>query len=150
VNGLEKPAVLGNMHQLNNSTETFTTAPQPISRNAVYVWDALAQIYGAAFTNQFGEKPNQFWNAKLSELSPSDIQFGLEQCQRSGNQFAPNLPQFLAYCTPPIVEDVYKNERETQMLLERRRSVQSTPEVRRAELAKMKADLVTFPKAQAT
>lgn len=144
----EKTAVLVNSHQPTNSTATSTTAPPPICHNAIYVWDALAQIYGAAFTNQFGTRPNQFWNAKLSELSLVDIQFGLEQCQCSRNQFAPDLPQFLAYCTPPIVEDVYKSCRETQILLAKPKP-ECSEAVKNAALAEMKNLLKFKPKMEA-
>jgi hypothetical protein len=48
---------------------------------------------------------------------------------------------FLGYCTEPVVEDVYKQERDTQLMLENRRTIQSSVEVRKAEIAKMKAEL---------
>lgn len=96
--------------------------------------------------NQFGELPNEIWIEELAKFSPRDIQNGIEAVKRSGSDFAPSLPKFLKLCEAPIVEDVYKQERETQLLLERKRNVQSTPGVRKAELEKMKASLVTFPK----
>jgi hypothetical protein len=37
--------------------------------------------------------------------------------KRSGSDFAPSLPRFLAYCVPPIVEDAKKQERETYQRL---------------------------------
>ncbi|MEI6747108.1 MAG: hypothetical protein WCL34_14180 [Methylococcaceae bacterium] len=120
--------------------ETFTTAPPLLNKNAVYVWDALSQIYGSAFVNQFGEKPSAFWSVKLAELTPVAIKNGLELCQRSGSPFAPNLPQFLAYCLPQIVEDVYRLEKATRIRLDAPRNVASL-EVRRAEMAKIKTEL---------
>lgn len=44
-------------------------------------------------------------------------------------------------CQPPIVEDVYKQERETRLMLENRKTIQSSAEVRKAEMAKIRAEL---------
>jgi len=112
--------------------------------NADYVWDRFTEFYGRGFLTEFGELPNKSWIEALGQLSPQDVERGVKASQSSGSDFAPRLPRFLAMCQPPIVEDVYRHERETQMLLERRRSVQSTPEVRRAEMAKIRAQLTTF------
>lgn len=130
--------------QSTETGQTHQSKANVIPYNTLRVWDRFTQIYGRSFLTEFGELPNEAWIEEIEKLSPQDVERGIKASQASGSDFAPRLPRFLAMCQPPIVEDVYKQERETQLLLERRRNVQSTPEVRRAELAKMKADLVTF------
>jgi hypothetical protein len=97
-------------------------------------------IYGNSFTSNFGTTPNLFWIEDLAQFSPVDIQRGIEQCRRSNSPFPPNLGQFLAYCTPPIVEDVYKQERETRerYLLPKPKASET---VRQAAMAQIRKEL---------
>ena len=108
--------------------------------NADNVWLAFAQIYGSAFVSQFGDLPNQIWIEELAQLSPRDVELGIKQSIRSGSGFSPSLPQFLAYCVPAIVEDVYRLEKETRIRLDAPKNVASF-EVRRAEMAKIRGEL---------
>ena len=104
------------------------------------MWRVFSQIYGSSFVTQFGEVPNDIWIEELAKFSPHDVEFGIEQCKRSGSDFAPSLPRFLAYCTPPIVEDVYKQERETRerYLLPKPKA---SKEVREAAMAQIRKEL---------
>lgn len=97
-------------------------------------------MYGAGFVTQFGEKPPRIWIEELGQISVRDIENGLRQCKRTASNFAPSLPQFLAYCQPVEMEDVKKKERETYQRLGLPKP-ESNPEIRRAEIAKMKAEL---------
>jgi len=136
--------------QLQSATETSnqwqqsSTANLHDTANADCVWLTFGKLFnGFATTN--GELPNELWVEELAQLQPRDIQKGIEAVKRSGSDFAPSLPKFLKLCDPVIAEDVYRHERETQKLLERRRGTPaSTPEVRRAEMAKIRAQLTTF------
>lgn len=107
-------------------------------RNALYLWGRLKGIFGTAFLTSFGEIPDQVWIEALSKLSEKDINAGLNKVLRGGYDFAPSLSKFLKLCTPETVEDVYKQERDTQLMLENRRTITSSSDVRKAEIAKMK------------
>lgn len=98
-------------------------------------------MFGNGFTSSFGEIPTSLWIESLSELNEKDINAGLNKVLRGGYDFAPNLSKFLKLCEPETVEDVYKQERETQLMLENRRTITSSSEARKAEIAKMKAVL---------
>ena len=126
----------------SNSTNN-TIAPH----NAIRVWRVFSHIYGSTFVTQFGELPNQIWIEELAKFSPHDIEFGIEQCKRSGSDFAPSLPKFLAYCTPPIVEDVYRQERETRIMLDAPKRT-STADVRKSAILEMKQSCRTYPPPQ--
>lgn len=67
-----------------------------------------------------------------------NINIGLTKVLKGGYDFAPNLSKFLKLCEPETVEDVYKQERDTQLMLENRRTIQSSADVRKAALAEMK------------
>lgn len=112
-------------------------------------WVALSEIYGTPFTNSFGAFPNRSWIDELAILSPDSVEFGLKQCKRSGNPFPPSLPQFLAYCVPVIVEDVYKKERETRKYIQRMDNIEPVrDEVKKQALAEMKNLLKFRPQPQ--
>ena len=101
----------------------------------------MGEMFGAGWVSQFGESPKQIWVDSLAQLSSAEINRGLNAVLKSRAKYAPNLPVFLGYCTEPVVEDVYKQERDTQLMLENRRTIQSSADVRKAEIAKMKAEL---------
>jgi hypothetical protein len=126
--------------QWRNGEQT-TTSSTSNPEKAFYVWDKMKGIFGNGFTSSFGEIPSQLWIESMSALSEKDINAGLNKVLRGGYDFAPNLSKFLKLCTPETVEDVYKTERETYLMLENRKTIQSSAEVRKAEIAKMKAEL---------
>lgn len=104
------------------------------------VWRKFTEFYGSAWLSEFGEQPNQSWIEELARLSPRDVETGLNQCKRSGSNFAPRLPQFLAYCVPPIIEDVYRHERETYQRLSLPKQ-RASAEVRQAAMAQIRTEL---------
>lgn len=127
------------MRNSDNKEQAYSKANAAEPHNAIQVWKAMGFIYGNAFISNFGEVPNQFWIEDLARILPRDIERGIEQCRRNASPFPPNLGQFLEMCKPPIVEDVYKQERETQLLLERRRSTpKANDDVKKQALAEMK------------
>jgi hypothetical protein len=111
-----------------------------VPHNTLYVWARFAEIYGRGFLTEFGELPNQSWIAEIEQLSPQDVERGIKASQASGSDFAPRLPRFLALCKPPIVVDVYRQERETRNRLDLPRP-KSSREVREIELAKIRQEL---------
>lgn len=127
--------------QWQNGEQATTSSTSTNPEKAFYVWDKMKGIFGNAFTSSFGEIPTQLWIESMAALSEKDINAGLNKVLRGGYDFAPNLSKFLKLCTPETVEDVYKQERETQLMLENRRTIKSSSEVRRAEMAKIKATL---------
>lgn len=98
-------------------------------------------IFGNGFTSAFGEIPTTLWIESLDKLDMKNINIGLTKVLKGGYDFAPNLSKFLKLCEPETVEDVYKQERETRLMLENRKTIQSSAEVRKAEISKMKAAL---------
>lgn len=119
------------------TTLSLSTNPE----KAFYVWEQLKGIFGNGFTSAFGEIPTALWIESLDKLDTKNINIGLTKVLKGGYEFAPNLSKFLKLCEPETVEDVYKQERETRLMLENRRTIQSTAEVRKAEIAKMKQAL---------
>jgi hypothetical protein len=109
----------------------------------------FSEFYGNAFVTAFSEVPNDSWIEELAQLSPQDVQRGVNASKRSGSDFAPSLPKFLKLCEPPIVEDVYRHERETQLLLEQRRSTpNASDDVKKQALAEMKNLLKFKPQGE--
>lgn len=101
----------------------------------------MQEMFGNAWVTMFKDVPNQTWIDALSQLTEKDINRGLNNIIRDGLDYPPNLPKFLNFCKPEIVEDVYKQERETYLMLENRRTIQRSSDVRKAEIAKMKSAL---------
>lgn len=123
---------MNGMHETASSQST-----NPI--NAIYVWEKFKSIFGGSFLAGFGELPDSVWIEAMAQLSEKDINAGLNKVLRGGYDFAPSLSKFLKLCEPETVEDVYKNERETYLMIENRKTIQRSSEVRKAEIAKMKA-----------
>ena len=114
--------------------QSLSTNPE----NAFYVWEKMRGIFGNAFTSAFSEIPTDLWIEAMAQLSEKDINAGLNKVLRGGYDFAPSLSKFLKLCEPETVEDVYKQERETYLMLENRKTIQKSSEVRKEEIAKMK------------
>jgi hypothetical protein len=104
----------------------------------------LTSIFGVAFSASFGEQPDELWIEALSLLSEKDINAGLSKVLRGGYDFAPNLSKFLKLCEPEKFEDVYKQERETQLYIERKKSVTSSDDIRKSALAEMRKLLRSY------
>ena len=59
-------------------------------------WTYLAQVWGAKFFEQYGEKANDAWSAMLSKISPEQAKWALQKLIDGGSPFAPTLPEFYA------------------------------------------------------
>lgn len=116
------------------NTEQSTVIQFSNPKNAVYVWDKMQEIFGNAWVNQFKAIPNQSWVDALSQLTEKDINRGLNNVIRDSLDYPPNLPKFLNLCKPEIVEDVYKQEKETRLYLENIKSKQKTDSVKKEHL----------------
>lgn len=70
------------------------------------LWTTMREIYGHAWTSQFGKHDNGTWLVGLSYISQSDIKYGLQECLHSGEKWPPTLPQFRRMClrVPPTVQ----------------------------------------------
>jgi hypothetical protein len=117
-----------------------TSTKATSSTNSLMVWVAMSEIFGNRWINDFGDTPPQLWTRKLSELSENEIKHGINKLMDSDCSYTPNLSQFVGLCKIEVIEDVYKQERETYARLTQQKPASSI-EVRRAEIAKMKATL---------
>lgn len=136
------------MTRLEKSSTQNTDTSHQNPHNAILVWDIFSQLYGAGFTSSFGFEPSRIWIEELAKFSPRDIEFGIEQCKRSGSDFAPSLPRFLAMCQPPIVEDVYAGERNAKKLIAAKPNYQCSEAVKNSALAEMNKILRFNPQPQ--
>lgn len=117
-----------------------TSTKATSSTNSLMVWVAMTEIFGNRWINDFGDTPPQLWTRKLAELSENEIKHGINKLMDSDCSYTPNLSQFVGLCKIEVIEDVYKQERETYARLTQQKPA-SSAEVRRAEIAKMKATL---------
>ncbi len=110
------------------------------SFKTLLVWKKFTEFYGAAWINEFGERPNQSWTEEIEKLTPTEIARGLEQCKRSGNPFAPRLPQFLAFCVGNSEQRAFyaRTQGENKNQLPK---PPPNPEIKRAALAEIKSTL---------
>jgi hypothetical protein len=127
-----------------STTTTHHSTSLTNPENAIYVWYKLTSIFGVAFSASFGEQPDELWIEALALLSEKDINAGLSKVLRGGYDFAPNLSKFLKLCEPEKFEDVYKQERETQLYIERKKSVTSSDDIRKSALAEMRKLLRSY------
>lgn len=65
-------------------------------------WQAMGEIYGKAWTKQFGDEPTQIWTRKLYEIGVEKIAFGIEELIDNGMKFPPSLPEFIKVCQRKI------------------------------------------------
>ena len=128
---------MSDSQQRKQSTQSTQLSPT----NAVSVWEAFSQIFGQTFVNQWGEIPNDIWIEELAALSAQDVEIGIEASKRSGSDFAPSLPKFLAYCVKDSGDTpehkAFKAQCEA-MAKNRGLPKPSNPDIRKAEIAKMK------------
>lgn len=121
-----------------NGTHKTESLQSANPKNAIYVWDKFKSIFGIGFLASFGECPDLLWIESMSRLSEKDINMGLNKVLHGGYDFAPSLSKFLKLCEPETFEDVYKLERETLMLLEKRKNIRGSADVRESALAEMR------------
>ena len=60
------------------------------------VWDALGQMYGARFYEQYGEAANEAWLAALTSMALGPALHAIRALVRDGADFPPTLPKFSA------------------------------------------------------
>jgi len=65
---------------------------------AAKVWKTLAEIFGPSFYKSFGSVPPPIWLSTISSLSDEECVRGFTAIAAASSDFAPNLPQFIAYC----------------------------------------------------
>jgi len=79
----------------------------------------MAESYGNAFVNQFGEEPNPTWIAGLSTLTDEQLRYGFTNAMAAGSDFAPSLPAFIALCTPDDWEHNRQSRPAAEVLLDK-------------------------------
>lgn len=63
--------------------------------------------------------PTKLWISALSKLTPEQIKLGLDACiarGRLGAKFPPNLPHFVAMCTPMRANEAMYRDTRTPLL----------------------------------
>ena len=61
-------------------------------------WAAMEEIYGKAWTKQFGNEPSQIWRKKLYQLGVEKITIGIDELIDNNHKFPPSLPEFIRAC----------------------------------------------------
>jgi len=107
--------------------------------NAVFVWVKMGEIFGSTWKASFGTTPNSMWVEQLSKLTDVDIRRGFNKMFRDDSDYPPNLKKFLDFCKPDVVEDFKKQERDTQLYLEKCRTVKNSDSVKKEHLRIMHA-----------
>lgn len=61
----------------------------------------MAELYGHAWTSQFGEKDHGTWYKGLRHLSANEVAEGLGKClEREEKKWPPGLAEFRGMCRP--------------------------------------------------
>ena len=61
-------------------------------------WAAMEEIYGKAWTKQFGTEPSQIWRKKLYQLGVEQIYIYNDELIDNNHKFPPSLPEFIKAC----------------------------------------------------
>ena len=71
-----------------------------------HLFAKFVAIFGTKLADQWAgtdlEKVKATWAEALSELERAEIVLGIQAMVRSGKPFPPTLPEFYAFCRPPI------------------------------------------------
>lgn len=121
------------------STAPVTFAPEQEDLTPI-VWVTMAEIYGSQWLNEYGDVPNQQWTLEIRKLTSLQVIKGIEKCKCSDSPFVPRLPQFLSYCRNEMTAEqraFARQLRQTREILALPRP-ESNPEIRKAEILKMK------------
>lgn len=85
---------------------------EPTAKNstdrAFRVWAALAEMFGARWTQTYGKRPGPLWREALGRLTGEEVDAGLHRLLESGASHPPTLPEFLAFCasTGPSTDEI--------------------------------------------
>lgn len=66
------------------------------------VWTSMRDLYGRAWSSQYGETPSPAWAAALRDLSAAEIRAGLRGAVDSCRTFPPTAPEFRGLCRPRL------------------------------------------------
>ena len=142
-NELKKPANLMNTHQQTIHQETFTTVKLSHSERVLErFWQAMTEMYGSQWVNEYGEKPNNMWREELEQMTTQQIKCGIERCKQARSPYVPRLPQFLAWCDEldgDTAEQKAFKARCVDVEALRLPKPPASQEIRKAALAKIKA-----------
>lgn len=58
----------------------------------------MINIYGAYWTDSFGETPSKDWIREMSSFSPEVLNDAVSFCIHRGTRFPPNLSELIAIC----------------------------------------------------
>ena len=75
----------------------FEPPQQDNAGRLIQVWATLADVYGSAFVNQFGDYPNEAWAGGLSKYPIERIEHALHEIVMEGGSFAPNLASVIQH-----------------------------------------------------
>jgi len=64
------------------------------------LWRKMTKMYGATFTNQYGEIDDGTWLRALKNLTPQELGIGLDKCLDRDSEFPPGLGVFRRLCRP--------------------------------------------------
>ncbi len=68
------------------------------SESAIWVWQALTEMFGTPFLSSFGETPPTSWALAISRLTNDQIKRGLTNLGNDARSFPPNLSEFVDAC----------------------------------------------------
>jgi len=68
------------------------------SEDAVWVWQALAEMYGRSFVTSYGKEPPTTWTQAINRLSHEQLRRGLASIGNENRKFPPNLSEFVSAC----------------------------------------------------
>ncbi len=68
------------------------------SESAIWVWQALTEMFGTPFLSSFGETPPTSWRLAISRLTNDQIKRGLTSLGNDARSFPPNLSEFVDAC----------------------------------------------------
>lgn len=68
------------------------------SERAVRVWQALTQMFGAAFPAAYGETPPTIWIRSIEGMTDEHVAKGLRSLAKVKRGYPPNLTEFVEAC----------------------------------------------------
>lgn len=81
----------GDFRQAIGSGQKQQSERESARERLLPLWAALADAYGNAFTNQFGDEPNDTWVDGLSQFDGQQVVDAVGRLITRGETYAPNL-----------------------------------------------------------